>query len=89
MRNPENNIELESPSKTRKSKMTVVKLSEIKEVHFDEQSSPSPLKVGREANGRGPDKATVKVPMVDAVTQTDTRDHLLVKSRQFNKQLRV
>jgi hypothetical protein len=64
-----------------------VKLSEIKEVHNDDFSNASPLKVGRDVTSKQPPSNKPKPKMVDAVTQTERSDYLVMKNRALKQGL--
>ncbi len=63
-----------------------MRLTEIKEVQ-DDLSNVSPLKVGRDVNGKQPNNKS-KPKMVDAFTQTERSDYFVLKARALKHGIR-
>ena len=72
-------------SPLKRGRTMAIKLSEIKEVHNDDLSTASPLKVGRDVTSKQPPSNKPKPKMVDAVTQTERSDYLVMKARALKQ----
>ena len=74
------NVEPHSEARVKK-RQQMIKLSEIKEVNHEEMSNQSPLKVVRDITKQPVKNNNSKIKMIDAVTQTERSDYMLMKVR--------